>query len=1278
MITHIGKYRVVKRIGRGGMGIVFEAVDPTLDRVVALKVISDDEVSEELKARFYREAKACARLNHPNIVVVHDLGEDAGRLYIVMEFLEGEDLKHLIQQRRSLSLEQKLGLMVQVCDGLHYAHENGVIHRDVKPGNIFVLRNGRVKILDFGLARIMDADSGLTRSGLIMGTLRYVSPEQVRGKADRRSDIFSVGAVFYELLSGRPAFDRDSVMEVLEQLRSEEPPPLARVDPSIPTELAAIIERALRKDPDQRFPDLGQMRLRIEGIRQRLTEELRHVQGRVRGRLVQVRELHERLAGYLGQPADEETVPVFDDRACLADLEAFDRQLAVLVARLGATAARAEVLGPMVAEGVERLGRGDFPAAIAQLEPLVRELPDHRHAREALQEARARQEEVARTLSEARAAWQRGAPARALELLDELGRRSAAAVAAPETVELRRAVETACRDREAAPRLEQAMHQARDLAEPPDAAPRAADPPTQARDGRPDARLAMGDGAYRAGVAHSEAVAVRDRPGTEVSSHRVEDPDRPTGEGRRRPPREAVGRTDEVFDAVVTPGEPAPDRLPVRLVGVRGRRLATVAAVALVLLGVLSYARRPLPPVVVPEPPIAAESPRPPDVVSSAAPSLERTQVEERRKAMLSARDDARKVEAERLAPTPWTAAAERERDAEAALGELQFGRARAGYADAEQQYRRAAGDARAESVRIAETAKVRPLREQAAQARRKAEIGHASDLAPASWAGAVAMETGADDAMTRQDFGKARALYRDAERAYGVAEGEAARKREVISGQERERLEAQKRALRAAEQVAAETAMARDAAERVDAVRYASKAFALAGDKEKEAYVALGRLDYRGAQARFREASQEYGRARQEAEVERKEAALRVDRQRQAEQLRDRMAESRGQAEQADARRWAASLWQDAVAKESEGQAALGRGDHATAQQRFRGAQQDYDRARQEAVRTADVEKKRLAEDAEQKRLAAEAEQKRLAEDAEQKRLAEDAEKKRLAEEAERRRRAKLRAEETARLAALAQDLEAARGVAIAGRDLARKSEADRLATELFDAARSRESQAEVFANRQQLGEAVAAYRDAAQRYGEAVRRTQGVRQARSEAGEARSRMQTEKQKARSDRPEFTAAVAEEQQGDVDYQRLAFKEAASRYGSAEALFARAAAAPSPRGGAPDSRGEIRLLLEAYKRAMENKDVALLTQVRPNLSDPDLRAVRRSFQQSKSQTMDVRMDSVDVRGDEAEARVRRVDTYVTAAGREHRNEGEFVFHLKRAHSGWVIDAITPR
>src|SRR3989304_685747 len=204
MIEKIGKYRTRERIGGGGMGTVFKAHAPILDRLVALKVISSEgEVTDELKTRFYREAQACARLNHPNIVVVHDLGEDAGQFFIVMEFLDGEELKHLISQRRALPLEDKLALMVQVCEGLHYAHQNGVIHRDIKPGNIFVLRNGQGKSLDFGTARIAAADTGLTRTGFIMGTLRYMSPEQARGRGDQRSGQFSAGGGVFEVFSHR-------------------------------------------------------------------------------------------------------------------------------------------------------------------------------------------------------------------------------------------------------------------------------------------------------------------------------------------------------------------------------------------------------------------------------------------------------------------------------------------------------------------------------------------------------------------------------------------------------------------------------------------------------------------------------------------------------------------------------------------------------------------------------------------------------------------------------------------------------------------------------------------------------------------------------------------------------------------------------------------------------------------------------------------------------------------------------------------------------------------
>ena len=201
----IGKYRIVESIGRGGMGTIWKAHDPILDRLVALKVISPEiEVSDDLRARFFREAKACAKLNHPNIVIVHDMGEDASRLFIVMELLQGEELRQIIKANTSLKLEDKLSLIQEVCRGLHYAHQQGVVHRDMKPANIFVLRSGGVKILDFGIAQLATADPGLTRTGLIMGTPRYISPEQVRGRVDHRSDMFSLGSVLYELLTSRP------------------------------------------------------------------------------------------------------------------------------------------------------------------------------------------------------------------------------------------------------------------------------------------------------------------------------------------------------------------------------------------------------------------------------------------------------------------------------------------------------------------------------------------------------------------------------------------------------------------------------------------------------------------------------------------------------------------------------------------------------------------------------------------------------------------------------------------------------------------------------------------------------------------------------------------------------------------------------------------------------------------------------------------------------------------------------------------------------------------
>jgi eukaryotic-like serine/threonine-protein kinase len=276
MPEKIGRYEALAVIGRGGMGMIYKARDPVLERSVALKVISSFEVTADLRERFFREARACARLrDHPNIVTIHDMGEDDGRLFIVMELLEGEELRRLIARPAPLTLEEKLAIVRQICDGLHHAHQKGVVHRDIKPANIFLLPSGQVKILDFGIAQFAAAATthgDLTRTGMMMGTPRYMAPEQVRGQADQRSDIFSVGAVAYELFSGRPPFAGDNPLQILEQLRTMTPPRLSELDPSLPPELSDIVDRAIRKEPEERFADLGQMGRELEAVQRGLGE----------------------------------------------------------------------------------------------------------------------------------------------------------------------------------------------------------------------------------------------------------------------------------------------------------------------------------------------------------------------------------------------------------------------------------------------------------------------------------------------------------------------------------------------------------------------------------------------------------------------------------------------------------------------------------------------------------------------------------------------------------------------------------------------------------------------------------------------------------------------------------------------------------------------------------------------------------------------------------------------------------------------------------------------
>lgn len=268
-----GKYEVIEKIGQGGMGEVFKARDPILKRDVAIKTLSAG-VSEEddLRSRFEREAQLAAGLNHPNIVHIYDFGEEGGKIYMAMELLVGKDLKAAIKSNSLAGLDDKLRLMEEVCEGLAFAHFREIVHRDLKPANIHIQPDGRAKIMDFGLAKLESSD--MTRTGVIMGTPDYMSPEQVQGgKADARSDVYSLGAVFYELLTGKRPFSAESTHALLFQVLYHLPDPVTKHNPEIPLAVQGIVERAMSKDPATRFQNGGEMRDALRQARQGLQNE---------------------------------------------------------------------------------------------------------------------------------------------------------------------------------------------------------------------------------------------------------------------------------------------------------------------------------------------------------------------------------------------------------------------------------------------------------------------------------------------------------------------------------------------------------------------------------------------------------------------------------------------------------------------------------------------------------------------------------------------------------------------------------------------------------------------------------------------------------------------------------------------------------------------------------------------------------------------------------------------------------------------------------------------
>jgi eukaryotic-like serine/threonine-protein kinase len=258
--AHIGRFRIVGLLGKGAMGVVYRARDDTLDRDVAVKVMRSDVADPDSLARFRREARAAARLQHPNIVTVYELGESEGDLFLAMELLTGQDLHQAMRDGRSTPAAAA-SIVLQLLDGLGHAHERGIVHRDVKPSNVFLLEGRRVKVLDFGVARL---GGSFTATGHVLGTPNYMSPEQVRAEAvDGRSDLFSAGLILYELVTGQKAYQADSLTALLVKI-AQEPPDLSRLPVGREwTSLRQVIERALARERDERYPDAEAMAIEL-------------------------------------------------------------------------------------------------------------------------------------------------------------------------------------------------------------------------------------------------------------------------------------------------------------------------------------------------------------------------------------------------------------------------------------------------------------------------------------------------------------------------------------------------------------------------------------------------------------------------------------------------------------------------------------------------------------------------------------------------------------------------------------------------------------------------------------------------------------------------------------------------------------------------------------------------------------------------------------------------------------------------------------------------------
>jgi serine/threonine protein kinase len=257
-LKKLGRYDLLRVLGKGAMGLVYEGRDPNLERRVAIKTIRVENLSEEAaseyEVRFRTEARSAARLQHPNIVSVYDSDRDGDVAFLVMEFIQGDDLKHHLDQGERHTLEQTLAIMSDLLAALDYAHRQNIVHRDIKPANLLIEASGRVKLTDFGVARIQDSGDATRTQGSMVGTLKYMSPEQVQGQPiDARADLFAAGVVLYQLLTGKRPFDGESDFAIIQQIVAQDPPPPSSFNSKLPAAMDAVVARALAKSRERRF-----------------------------------------------------------------------------------------------------------------------------------------------------------------------------------------------------------------------------------------------------------------------------------------------------------------------------------------------------------------------------------------------------------------------------------------------------------------------------------------------------------------------------------------------------------------------------------------------------------------------------------------------------------------------------------------------------------------------------------------------------------------------------------------------------------------------------------------------------------------------------------------------------------------------------------------------------------------------------------------------------------------------------------------------------------------